>query len=329
MRLFTIPSLLLFTAASTLAFAAPPPGKGGGKGGGDGGGGDPPADFVPAIAYKLETKKYEDIRLANVEGDQSCLVLRINKDNAAGRLRGFTYSASAKRLAYGLNGDLYLATWGDDPCEIETSPVPLVPALPTHSDRADVANLDFSPDGSKLVWALNSETDDGTRDLVLLDIDAGSPPERIETGFNVFVPRFSPEFASSREIFFTGDDPSNVRVVGAYHVDTGSARVAVPSTGNLDSSLAVSNPGAPGFVRIAVRDNDNELLQQYDAQGNPAEPTFAARDANLAYSCDNSMIVYRFSVNWKNVDIYLGSRDGTSSQIWSSEDLRDPEWLCE
>lgn len=323
-------SIALFSIMiGSIAFAAPPEGKGGGKGGGGGGGEDPPAEtFVPAIAYKVETAKYEDIRLSNVEGDQSCLVMRIQKSNAAGRLRGFTYSASRKRLAYGLNNDLYLATWSDDPCNIQIGSSPLVPGLPTYGTRADISNVDFSPDGSKLVWALNSQTDDGTRDIVVLDIDGGTPPERIETGFNVFDPSFSPDFADSREIFFTGDNSVGIRVVGAYNLDTGATRTVVPSSGNLDSSMAVSNPDPSGFVRIAVRDNNSELLQQYNAQGNPSEAPISARDANLAYSCDNSLILYRFSVNWKNVDVYLGSRDGTSAQIWSSEDLRDPEWLC-
>ncbi len=317
-------------AFAIAAYAAPPEGKGGGKGGGGGNGGgeDPPSEFVPAIAYKVESKKYEDIRLANVEGDQSCLVLRINKSNAAGRLRGFTYSASRKRLAYGLDGDLYLATWTDDPCSVQTSSSPLLPALPTYSERADISNIDFSPDGSKLVWALNSQTDDTTRDIVVLDIDAGTSPQRIETGFNVFDPSFSPNFADSGEVFFTGDNSVGIRVVGAYNLNTGNTRTVVPSSGNLDSSMAVSNPASSGFVRIAVRDNDSGFLQQHDDQGALAESLISARDANLAYSCDNTQILYRFSVNWKNVDVYIGARDGTSAQIWSSDDLRDPEWLC-
>ena len=84
-----LPTAAIALVLGVAASAAPPEGKGGGKdkGGGDGGG-DPPAEFVPAIAYKVETNKYEDIRLSNVAGDQSCLVLRVNKDNPAGRLRG-------------------------------------------------------------------------------------------------------------------------------------------------------------------------------------------------------------------------------------------------
>lgn len=324
-----LPTATIALAMAFAASAAPPEGKGGGKGNGGGdGGGDPPAEFVPAIAYKVETNKYEDIRLSNVEGDQSCLVLRVNKDNAAGRLRGFAFSGSKKRLAYGLNNDLYLATWGDDPCAVQTSATPLVAGLPTYSSRADVSNIDFSPDGSKLVWALNSETDDGTRDIVVLDIDAGNAPMRIETGFNVFDPNFSPNFETSREVFFTGDNGLGTRVVGGYNLDTGATRTVVPSSGNLDSAMAVSNPDPSGFVRIAVRDNDSGWLQQHDEQGTLAEALISARDANLAYSCDNSLILYRFSVNWRNVDVYIGSREGTSAQIWSSEDLRDPEWLC-
>ena len=324
-----LPTAAIALVLGVAASAAPPEGKGGGKdkGGGDGGG-DPPAEFVPAIAYKVETNKYEDIRLSNVAGDQSCLVLRVNKDNPAGRLRGFAFSASKKRLAYGLNNDLYLATWTDDPCVVQTNSAPLVAGLPAYSARNDVSNIDFSPDGSKLVWALNSETDDGTRDIVVLDIDAGTSPQRIETGFNVFDPNFSPNFGTSREVFFTGDNAVGIRVVGAYNLDTGATRTVVPSSVNLDSAMAVSNPDPSGFVRIAVRDNDSGLLQQHNEQGALAETSISARDANLAYSCDNSLILYRFSVNWRNVDVYLGSRDGTSAQIWSSEDLRDPEWLC-
>ncbi|MDC8754184.1 hypothetical protein OIK40_05940 [Erythrobacter sp. sf7] len=323
-RLFIVSASIAAISLFGSAIAAPPEGKG--KGGGGGGEPDPPSEFVPVIAYKVETSKYEDIRLANIEGDQSCLVLRVNKDNAAGRLRGFAYSAKRKRIAYALNDDLYLATWDTDPCKIEVSSTPFVPALPSDT-RNDINNIDFSPDGSKLVFPYHTEIKDDTRDLVVVNIDVPNDlPQRIEVGYGVSDPNFSPNFATTNEVFFTALTASYIVV--AYNLENGATREIVTG-GNLDSSMEVSKPASSGLVRIAVRDNESGLLQQHDAQGNLAEPLFNARDANLAYSCDNSQILYRFSVNWRNVDVYIGSRDGSSPQLWSSEDLRDPEWLCE
>jgi hypothetical protein len=328
-----IAGLLTSVALVTVATAAPPPGKGGGKGGNDGGGGTP-VEFVPAIAFEVETNKYNDIRISNVEGNQSCLVLRVNKDNAAGRLRAFSFSAKTKQLAYSLEGDVYIATWDTDPCIIQTSPTPAVQGLPVYDNQNLIDDIEFSPDGSQLVWPLNPETDDGTRDIVFYNLDSAGPPNRVNTDYFLFDAKFSPEFGRSNEVFFMG---YQVPVPGygpfslfGYNQLTGSVRQVINGSGSgLDSQISVSNEDSSSFVRIAVRDNDSGFIQQHNALGYLSEPLIVGTDRGVAYGCDNSKILFAVAVNWRNTDIYLSARDGSSAQLWSSSDLRDIEWLCE
>jgi hypothetical protein len=322
---FVLALIALSLAGGALAA---PGGNGKGKGGGKG---DPPADFIPAIAYMVETNKYEDIRIANVEGDQSCLVLRINKSDPPGQLRAFAVSAATRRLAYSRAGNLYVTTWTDNPCMVASTPTPVVEGQTEFGSDSSIEALDFSPDGQELVWTINPTVQDGSRDLVFYNFDVALPaPVRVSTDHWFVTVRFSPDYADTGNLFFTGREATGAG--GMYDLfrysRTSGNAVRIATGPNFDSTVAVSNPDADLGVRVAVRDNDSGFIKQYDGAGSLSEPLIVGYDAELAYSCDNDTIVYRYAVNWRNKDAYMGARDGSSQQIWSSSDLRDFDWIC-
>ena len=329
MSAWRIATITMIAATMTVGALAQGNGKGKGNGGGGGGGEDPPAEFVPVIAYKYEGKKYEDIRLSNIEGDQSCLVLRVQKDDPQGRLATFTISASQKRLVYSQGGALYLAIWTDDPCSMSFSSSPLVPQQPNDEGVPGIPHVDFSPDGTKLIWTRKPSSAADTRDIWIYDFSGGLQAP-IDVGYLVRYPRFSPDFANSNEIFFTGRPTGQTGRYSVYGYDLAGGPVRTIADGlNYNVFIAVSNRDSSLGVRISAYDNDGGFLYQYDENGTQSGPPIAQAAGDLDYSCDNSRIVYSYAVNWRNNDILIANRNGSGATVWSSADLRDLDWICE
>lgn len=318
----------------SLAGGAVAQSKGKGKGGGGGGGEDPPAEFVPAIAYVYESNKYEDVRIANVEGDQSCLVARFYKGEPAGQLREISFNTRTKRFAFSRNDGLYVTTWSDTPCQVDQNFSMIVNAadLAPYDGNTRIDGLDFSPSGRELVWSFNPTVNDGKRDLIFYDFDA-APSERVErlrTEYFIFQPRFSPHYDSTREIFVVAnkpDGPFTARSLYALQRADASGRF-VTTLPNVDASMAVSTPNPNLAIRISLADNDAGAVYQFDDQGTSLAAPIQGAEAELAFSCDNSQLIHMLAVNWRNQDTYMTSADGTSSQLWSSAHYKQFDWLC-
>lgn len=332
-----LPTVTIALALAFAASAAPPEGKGGGKdkGGGGNDGGDPPAEFVPAIAYFTESNKSKDIQISNVEGDQACLVQRFPKGAADGDLSTFSINGRTKRMVYGRGGNIYLATWTNDPCNMSFSSAPLISAPPTFDGVGAINSLDFSPDGNLIVWTLNPTVDDDSRDILIYDFNGDGSFNRIDTDYWARFPRFSPQFSSTdpatQELFFTGRPANGSRPYNVYSYQLSDGAVRTIASGlNFSVALSVSNPNSSVGVRIAAEDIDNGQLRQYDASGSGSEVENAIQSASaeMAYSCDNSQIIFRFAVNWKNNDAVISARDGSSARTYSTSDLRDFDWIC-
>lgn len=190
---------------ATAALAAQPEGKGGGKGGG-GGGGDPPAAFEPEILYVYETRKYKDLRFANLTGDQAKLVHR-----TTGGVPHFDLSSESKRLIAYTQGDkLFTRSWQTSGADFVSAPDELYAG-----NRP--ASMDFSPDDKWLVF------NDGARDLYIFEFATHSWEKVLDLPDDYVVHNlaWSPE---GDAIFFYGGPP-DISQRGIRRVDV-SAYVA-------------------------------------------------------------------------------------------------------
>ncbi|WP_265529620.1 hypothetical protein [Sphingomicrobium marinum] len=323
--------------------AAAQNGKGNGKGNG-GGGSEPPAAFEPAIGYRYEGRGFTDIRLANRAGDQACTVLRF--EDGGPRLRGFGLDAANMRLAYGLGNDaIYLATLtyvGENPCPVALEEDTELIG-PTSSNSFDF--IDFSPDGALATWTESDEDYTGLGSsgiIAIYDLETGETTHltleqwhnepRPEWGTNgewaVGSIRFSPDFAATNEIIFSGAPLNGYQgaynSIWAYNINEMAAPRKIYDGAGIwiDAIVTVTNPQGMGEHRVAFTDNDTgNMLQVRVSDGVPVE-TFPASEP--AYSCDNSELIH----NGGRRKIYITSADGTSSQRWGGSGMRFFDWFC-
>lgn len=325
------------TCALTIGFAAlaaPPAGKGGSKGGG---GEDPPPEpFSPAIAYFEQGRQSKDLKLANRNGDQACLVMR--SQSGAPTLRGFVYHAASKVLAYSIdNSGIFLATWDTDPCLVGSGQLIRPSANPEF--------MDFSPDGKYLTWTepvdgysgfgsaaeifiYNLES--GTLSGVPLDAWGGTRPEwGVDGEWGIGPVLFSPDFLSSNELVFRGapldGSAGEYDSLFAYNIDgtTAPRKFFDGAGGGIDVVMSVSNPQGAGDARVAIRKGP---IRQIAISDGSQGPSFDGYEP--AYSCDNSELIHRTSPSSGKYQIQITSADGTSTETWSKANLRFFDWFC-
>lgn len=352
MRATTKIVAFILTASLAGATVAAPGGNGKGKGGNDGGGGgDPPtADFVPRIAYFSEGRKAKDLRLSNRAGDQACLVMQ--SANGSPTLRGFSFDAANRKLAYSVGeSGIYLTSWGaQGPCFVESA------ANITHEsfrirgfgEGVHPEVMDFSPLGKKLVWTEPNQayTGPGSEHRILLyDLETKAVSELPLIEWQISGIRFSPDFETSRELFFVGGplDLSQGAYASLFAVNiddvvsaaTDSDPASDPDTipdkiydginVSFDLFIGVTNPDGQGAAKVTFTDNNTKQIYQVPIGGGSIV-TFAGGEGT--YSCDNTEIIHAFESSRSRRETRVTQADGSSSERWSRDELRWLDWLC-
>ncbi|WP_271079289.1 hypothetical protein [Aurantiacibacter sp. MUD61] len=348
-RLAITTTLAIVIAASAATAQS---GNGRGNGGGSGGGGneEPPSAFVPAIAYFDQGRKYKDIRIANVAGDQACLVLRTGDGQR--NLRGFDFDAANNRLAYSIDETgIFVTTWedADGPCNVAsagnvTDPASRVRVLGA-GDYPEV--LDWSPDGRFLLWTepdqeytgLGSSThvmiyDTVTEQVSLLPLESWGGTRLawgVDGDWGVGGIRFSPDFATTNEVVFVGASLDGSR--GEYNslfafdiAGTSAPRLLYDGASTtFDLFINVTNPQGAAPSRVVFENVDRgELVQLPLVNGNTTRWT----GGEAEYSCDNARLVHQVAGRRGRASTYITSADGSGSTLFSSDGLRWLDWLC-
>ncbi|MBY6014377.1 hypothetical protein KUV75_05620 [Qipengyuania gaetbuli] len=339
MKHYILGAAVLAACGAAALVAAPPEGKGGGNGGG--GGEDPPAEpFAPAIAYFDSTKTAKQLRLANRAGDQACMV--VETPNGGPTLRGFTYHAASKRLAYSIGETgIYVTSWGSDPCKVDT---PTRVRTLSGGDHPEV--MDFSPDGRYVIWTepIHEYTGFGSPYLIYIydfDQDVFFPVpldqwggEKVDWGvdgeWGTSGIRFSPDFATSNEVIFIGaplDGSAGLYdSVFAYDIsgDTPPRLIYDGENLSIEQFVSVTNPEGQGEAQIVLADRNSGELIQLTLDGTEVR-RFGGSEP--AYSCDNSEILYQYSAGKRRNSWFIASVDGTNAELWSTSG-RYFDWFC-
>lgn len=339
MKHYIFGAALLAACGAAALVAAPPEGKGGGKGGG--GGEDPPAEpFVPAIAYFDSTSTAKQLRLANRAGDQACMV--VETPDGGPKLRGFTYHAASKQLAYSISETgIYVTSWGSDPCKVDA---PTQVRALSGGDHPEV--MDFSPDGRYVVWTepIHEYTGFGspyliyiydTQEATVFEVSLlqwGGVREEwgVDREWSVGGIRFSPDFATSNELIFVGGplDGSQGAYTSLFRYDiSGNSpplKIYDGAGMSFDQFISVTNPEGEGSHRVAFTDNETKILVQVTLAGDEVI-RFDAREP--AYSCDNTEIIYQAFLRKNRNSWFIADVDGTNAERWSSAGSWF-DWFC-
>lgn len=335
MKYHLLSAVILAACGAATLVAAPPEGKGGG-------GEDPPAEpFVPAIAYFEELKTSKQLRLANRAGDQACMVLET--PDGSPKLRGFTYHAATKRLAYSISETgIFVTSWNGDPCKVNA---PARVRELSSGDHPEV--MDFSPDGRYVAWTEPIHEYDGFGSAYLIymyDFDQ-----------NVFFPvplhqwggrkeewgvdgewatsgiRFSPDFATSNELIFIGapldGSAGPYESIFAYDIGGSTPPRLVYDGANLsiEQFVSVTNPEGQGEARIILADRNSGELIQLGLDGTEVRRFTGSEPA---FSCDNTEILYKASAGKRRSGWYIAKVDASGAELWSSGSVRWFDWFC-